>query len=118
MKAILAVVFFICGLTVTYSPIQAKMTISETVASDSVLIKSSLQCEMCEERVQKALMKTKGIEQVKTDTRQQTIMVYFDANAISVDKIKARIAKTGYDADDRKADKKAYELLPKCCRKP
>jgi copper chaperone CopZ len=118
MKSILAFAFFICGLIGTYTPLEAKITIRDTIVSDSVLIKSSIQCEMCEERVQKALMKTKGIQRVKTDTRQQTIMVYFDANVITVAKIKERIAKTGYDADDRRADKNAYEQLPKCCRKP
>lgn len=95
MKSILAVAFIICGLVGTYTPLGAKSIISDTILTDSVVIKSSIQCEMCEERIHKALLKTKGIQHVKTDTRQKTIMVYFDANLINVAKIKERIAKTG-----------------------
>lgn len=87
------------------------------VGNQTVEIKSSVQCEMCEERVTKALTSQKGVKSVKVNLESKVIAVTYNGNQIEASKIREAIAKVGYDADDKKADTAAYKKLPACCKK-
>lgn len=81
-------------------------------------IKTSAQCDMCKSRIEKHLSKQDGI--IESDLHIETAIcsVKYDSTKISPDDIRLEISKVGYDADDIKANKRAYEKLPKCCKKP
>lgn len=84
----------------------------------TVSFATSAQCEMCKERIEKSLSKTKGITKAElSETSKQLTVVYDDA-VINEDKIKKAVSKLGYDAGDVKAHPGAYKKLPKCCKKP
>lgn len=85
--------------------------------SQEVKIKTSAQCEQCKDRIEKALNKAKGVISSDLDLETKEVKVVFDSEQTDIEKIKDVISKTGYDADDIPANKKAYKKLPKCCQK-
>jgi mercuric ion binding protein len=82
----------------------------------TIAIKSSVVCDMCKRKVQKALA-FKGVEKSTVNLETKMITVTYDAQQTTPEKIKSAISKAGYDADEVKADPKAYKKLDKCCKK-
>lgn len=83
---------------------------------ETATIKTTIQCSMCEKRIMKNIPFEKGVKDLKVNVDNKTVWVQFDASKTSVDKIRAAIAKLGYDADEVKRDAKAYDKLPACCK--
>ncbi len=92
-------------------------TVSYAKDVKEVKIKTSAQCGMCKEAIEKAVNKLDGIEKVNLNVDTKNAEVNYDAEKTNLDKIKKAINLAGYDADDTKADPKAYRKLPKCCKK-
>jgi copper chaperone CopZ len=84
---------------------------------ETVEIKSSVVCGMCEERVIKDLAFEKGVKDVKVNLETKMISVTYRSNKTDKETLKKAITKIGYDADDLLADDEAYEKLPACCKK-
>ena len=84
--------------------------------TESATIKTTIQCSSCEARIMKNIPYEKGVKDVKVNLDDKTVWVQYDPAKTSLDKIKASIAKLGYDADNVKRDPKAYEKLPACCK--
>lgn len=82
------------------------------------LIQSPLQCGMCVTTINKALNGIDGIIRVIANISDQSIRVEYLEEHITLDKIKELISNAGYDADELKANSKAYNKLPMCCKKP
>lgn len=91
---------------------------SQEKTTAEIKIKTSAQCEDCQKRIEDRLHFTKGVKSAKLDLTTQVVTIIYDPNKTSPEKLKEAISKTGYDADDLPAEKKAYEKLPKCCKKP
>lgn len=83
-----------------------------------IQIKTSAQCEMCKDRIEKALSYEKGIYSSNLDLNTKVVTVVYNPKKNSPDKIRLAISKVGYQADDIKADPFAYEALPPCCKLP
>lgn len=75
------------------------------------------QCETGKARLEKELMFTKGVKDIKTDSKALTVTVQYNSKKTSEEKIREAIAKAGYDADNVKAEPKGYEKLDDCCKK-
>ena len=75
------------------------------------------QCETGKARLEKELMFTKGVKDIKTDSKAKTVTIKFNPKKTSDQKLREAIAKAGYDADDVKADPKGYRKLDDCCKK-
>jgi len=110
--------YLILSLAVIFMLAQANMLAGEKKDIRKVEIKTSAQCDMCKDRIEKALNKLDGVDKAILDLKTKKVEVTYDSKEISVDKIKKSISKTGYDAENLAADKKAYDKLPKCCKKP
>ncbi|MEI6823928.1 MAG: heavy-metal-associated domain-containing protein [Bacteroidota bacterium] len=82
-----------------------------------IKIKTSAQCDMCKETIEKALAFEKGVKSSDLNVDTKVCTVKYDATKTTTDKIKIAISKVGYDADDVKADPKAYNKLSPCCKK-
>ena len=52
----------------------------------------------------------------RLDLDTKIITVSYNPDKVNVEKIKTSISKAGYSADEVKADKKAYNKLPSCCK--
>ncbi len=80
-------------------------------------IKSSVVCGMCKDRVESGLGYEKGVKEVKVDLDAKEVTVKYNPGKITEDQIRTALSNLGYDADDVKADPKAYAKLPGCCKK-
>lgn len=94
------------------------VNISFAADAKEVEIKTSAQCGMCKKTIEKGLNKLEGIRDANVDVKTALVTVKYDPKETNVDEIRIVIAKTGYDADDVEADKKAYGKLMSCCKKP
>lgn len=56
-----------------------------------------LNCEGCEERVEQALKKVSGVEQVRAKSSNQQVRVMFDSSVLDAKTIAERIAAAGYE---------------------
>jgi len=82
-----------------------------------VKIKTSAICGMCKKTIEKALSKEAGVQKSTLDVNSKVVTVQYDPKTTSPEKIRTAISKAGYDADDVKADPKAYKNLDECCKK-
>ncbi len=81
-----------------------------------VNLKTTAQCGMCKDRLEKAINKMDGIIKTNLDLETKEMYVKYDPEEIELDDIKEKISRTGYNADEVKAKKRAYNKLPKCCQ--
>lgn len=89
---------------------------SESEATNTVVKLPTIQCGSCEHTVSTALKAVDGVKEVTVDLKNKTAQVTFVANQATVAKIEDAVVKAGYAANDKKADAKAYEKLPECCK--
>lgn len=78
----------------------------------------SIQCSMCKKTIESAVKKLEGVQEVKVSVKEKTATVTYDKAKTDVAKIEDSITAAGYDANTKTADKKAYEELHGCCKKP
>ncbi len=82
-----------------------------------VKIKTSAICGMCKARIERNLAFEKGVKEATLDVETKVVTIRYNAAKTDVTKLKANIAKTGYDAEEVAADPKGYDKLPSCCKK-
>lgn len=66
-------------------------------------IKTSVDCEACKDKLEKALNETDGIEKATVNLESNILSVKYSEDKTSYDKIVAKITKLGYSADDKEA---------------
>jgi periplasmic mercuric ion binding protein len=82
-----------------------------------VKIKTSAQCEMCKERIEKNLSLSKGIVEAVLNLDDKVVTVKYNPKKTDEAKIKQIIIETGYDADNLMCVQSAHDKLPSCCKK-
>ncbi len=104
--------------------IVATIFAQQTIAQDKkvnkiveIKIKTSSQCGMCKETIEKAMAYEKGVKSSDLDVKTKIVTVKYDINKTSPEKIRLAISKVGYDADDVLANPIAYNKLSPCCKK-
>ena len=118
MKALKSTAFYLISLVIfiSYSAnVQAQSKIKNSNIQ-TVKIKTSAICDMCKETIEKSLSKEVGVKKSNLDVNSKVCTVQFDNTKTSTEKIKLAISNSGYDADDVKANKKAYDKLSPCCK--
>lgn len=83
----------------------------------TINIKTSALCEACKKRIESNMVFEKGVKKVSLDDKTKVLAVTYDSKKNSPEKIKKAVTKIGYDADEMPAEQKAYDKLPKCCKK-
>ena len=84
---------------------------------ESVTIKSSVVCGQCKDRIEAGLAYEKGVKDVNVDLEKKEVTVKYNPSKTTPAEIRTALSKIGYDADEVKADAKAYAKLPSCCKK-
>lgn len=79
-------------------------------------IKTTAECGSCKKRIEEKLNYTKGVKFAELDLASNIVTVKYSEDKISLAEIKKILSDTGYGADDVKADPKAVEKLPACCK--
>lgn len=90
----------------------------ETTAKTVKISTPTVQCDMCKDRIEKNLGEIEGIEKVSVNHQEKFAEVVFDTEKLDIDDVREKIADIGYQADDIKANKRAYRKLPNCCKVP
>ena len=75
-------------------------------------------CGMCKKTIEHDLLFEKGVKKVSLDLDTKVVTVVYNSKKTDEEKIRIAITKIGYDADSLKADQKAFNKLPLCCREP
>ncbi|MFI5204771.1 MAG: heavy-metal-associated domain-containing protein [Flavobacteriales bacterium] len=90
---------------------------AKSAGSDTtIVIKTSVVCDMCKERIERELVFVKGVREVSVDMKNKTVKVVYKTGKTTAEKIKKGIAKLGYRADEVPADPKGQKKLPACCK--
>jgi copper chaperone CopZ len=82
-----------------------------------IKIKTSATCDMCKATIEKYLAFEKGVKRSSLDVPSKVLTVTYNPKKTTPEKIRQAVSKSGYDADDVKADPKAYQKLDDCCKK-
>jgi|SRR5690606_9856456 len=97
----------------------SEKTSGETVAGEVVTVSlPTVQCNMCKKTIADALKGVDGVSDAKVNIADKNVKVTFDKSKTDVSKIESSITAAGYDANDKKAEKNAYDKLDDCCKKP
>lgn len=88
-----------------------------SVASDTVVIKTSAQCNSCKMRLESRMLNLKGVLSSHLNIESKELMVVYDKELVAIPEIESKVTEIGYDANYKAAKKAAYKRLPACCRK-
>jgi copper chaperone CopZ len=99
-----------------FSGIAQSKTLSPSGNEKTVISLPTIICESCVTRVEKALKKIDGVVEYKVDLDGKSATVTYDSDKTNVAVLETAITSAGYDANDKKADEKAYDRLPGCCK--
>jgi len=105
--AVVLIVTSFASLALTYSGNNAKI---ETIKLNSIV------CDQCVDRLNKVIGSIDGVSNVDISLTEKQAIVTFDDSKTSLDKIENAITSTGYNANDKLADKDSFEKLPACCK--
>lgn len=78
----------------------------------------TIQCGMCKKTIEKAVNKIDGVLSISVDVDGKNAKVTYDDSKTSLEAIEIAVTKAGYNANNREADKKAYDKLHDCCKMP
>lgn len=68
---------------------------AQTYSNDSIVVRiKGMRCEECAHKVGKVLKSEKGVGQLRFDLEKRTVTIGYDANLISADSIKSKLAAT------------------------
>lgn len=76
----------------------------------------TMQCGTCKKNIEGAVKKLDGVEDVNVTVKEKTATVKFDKSRTDLNKIEAVIVSAGYQANDKPANKEAYDKLEDCCK--
>ncbi len=95
--------------------IAVTFSVNSFAASKTEKIKVSGNCESCKVRIEKAA-KIDGVAKAEWDSKTKNLTLVYDDSKVKSDDIQKAIATVGHDTPKFKADSKAYNALPGCCK--
>jgi len=101
----------------------SKMNMSKTktdskmdmTATKTESIKVSGNCDMCKARIEKAA-KIDGVSKAEWNSETKMLAVTYNPAKTNSDAIGKKVAAAGHDTEKVKAETKAYDKLPSCCK--
>ena len=94
----------------------AAFSVTAKAQTVKVEITTSAICGMCKNTIERDLAFEKGVKTAELDLETKVLTVEYNSKKTTPDKIRTRITKVGYNADDKERDPKAYAKLPACCQ--
>lgn len=76
----------------------------------------TMQCGTCKKNIEGAVKKMDGIEEINVVVKEKIAKVKFDKTKTDLNKIEGVIVSAGYQANDKPANKEAYDKLEDCCK--
>lgn len=84
--------------------------------TETAVIQTNGVCEKCKDTFSANVPYFKGVTDFKYDVATAKMTVTYNPQKTTLAEIRQGISKLGYNADDVKADEKAREKLPACCK--
>ena len=81
-----------------------------------VIIKVPGVCGMCENRIESAALRVKGVKTAEWDKKSQDLKVVYSVKKTELAEVHHAVAENGHDTPNIKADTANYVKLPNCCR--
>lgn len=91
---------------------------AQTPKTAELEIKTSAQCSMCKETIEKAMAFEKGVVKAELVVETKILKVTYKPAKSTPESIRKAVSAAGYDADEVSADPEAYVRLSDCCKKP
>jgi periplasmic mercuric ion binding protein len=117
MKSLNRIIKSVILVAIAVFMLNGKTNAQTSEKTDTVKILTSAVCGMCKTRIESKMAYEKGVVSVVLDNDTKICTIVYKTDKTSPDNLRLAISKIGYDADDVKADPKAYEKLPGCCKK-
>lgn len=76
----------------------------------------TMQCGTCKKNIEKAVKKIDGVNDVNVVVKDKIANINYDKSKTDLNKIEGAIVMAGYQANDKPADKEAYDKLEDCCK--
>ncbi|TVR82035.1 MAG: cation transporter [Saprospirales bacterium] len=73
-------------------------------------------CSMCKERIEKAALALKGVQEANWDENDQLLKVIYDASDTKLKEIHEAVAAVGHDTELVRARNRTYQQLHHCCK--
>ncbi|MGB0980703.1 MAG: heavy-metal-associated domain-containing protein [Winogradskyella sp.] len=73
-------------------------------------------CGMCKNRIEKAVIRTKGVKSAVWNVDTHELKLIYDARKTDVNTISKKVASVGHDTKAVKATEEAYNSLHACCK--
>lgn len=73
-------------------------------------------CEMCEARIEKACLTTKGVKAANWNVNSHVLELVYNEKKTNLETIKLAILDAGHDLSDAKAPDEAYNSIHGCCK--
>jgi len=90
-------------------------TNAQSATTKTETIKVSGNCDMCKARIEKAA-KIDGVSKADWNKDTKMLALTYDPAKTNVDAIGKKVAAAGHDTEKIKAEAKAYDKLPSCCK--
>ncbi len=94
-----------------------KEVLTKAVIKTTFYCDHCLECESCAGRFETQLKHIKGLKKYTIFDKKNAIVVYYNNKQTTIQDIRLEISKMGFDADNIKANSKAYNKLDACCKK-
>ncbi len=91
-----------------------KVSVDADVTTASIRIYGN--CGMCKRTIESALNGVEGVHTADWDVKTGVLAVAYEADKVSQDDIKAKVAAVGYDSDTHRAPDEVYAALHACCQ--
>ena len=116
MKTISKTICLLVFILLSGTAIAQQKTVQKSIIKTSINCDHCKECPTCGGLLEKTLLKTKGIQMLTLNAKDETIEVIYNSKKTDLPTIKNAISKLGYDADEVKADPAGYEKLDGCCK--
>ncbi len=109
------IIIFILSLSfVAVNAQESKPAVAKAPVEQKETFKVDGVCLDCKARIENAAL-IKGVKFVEWSKETHDLVVIFKPAKVTLDEIKASIAKAGHQTKGFEADEKAYSNLPGCC---
>ena len=88
---------------------------SKMAATKTETFKVNGNCDQCKSRIEKAA-KVDGVSKAEWNKNTKVLTLVYNPSKVSSDDVLKKLAAVGHDSDKFKADAKAYNALPGCCK--
>jgi copper chaperone CopZ len=88
---------------------------SKTETTKTETIKVLGNCDLCKARIEKAA-KIEGVSKAEWSDETKMLTLVYEPTKVKSDDVQKKIAAVGHDTEKFKADDKAYNSLPVCCK--